>query len=137
MSQSESFLRRWSRRKLQTLPESPPNPPATPALPQADTLAFDSDFSAFLNPEVDSKTRLQALKKLFMNDHYRAMDGLDVYVEDYSRPAALPADMLSRLDHAQKLLRTEEDSTADRESPPSLPSAQADLATPEHKEPQA
>ena len=50
-----------------------------------------------MHPEVDHETRRNALRKLFMTDHYRTMDGLDVYVEDYSRPALL-------LDHAQALL---------------------------------
>jgi hypothetical protein len=32
------------------------------------------------------------------------MDGLDVYVEDYSRPVELPAELLVTLDHAQAML---------------------------------
>lgn len=104
MSQSESFLRRWSRLKLRARQEAAPLPAAAPALPPADTLDFSADFSPFMHPEVDGETRRNALRKLFLTDHYRAMDGLDVYVEDYSRPALLPAESLRTLDHARALL---------------------------------
>lgn len=108
MSQSESFFRRWSRLKLHprteaVKPQVATAPPALP-LPAAETLDFHADFSPFMHPEVDHETRRNALRKLFMTDHYRTMDGLDVYVEDYSRPALLPADLLQTLDHAQALL---------------------------------
>ncbi len=57
-----------------------------------------------MRPEVDRETRSAALKKLFMSPHYRATDGLDVYVGDYSSPDPLPAAMLTGLEHARKLL---------------------------------
>lgn len=114
MNQSVSFLRRWSRLKLQQ-PQAKSAAPSAAAqpLPPLDTLDFDSDFSAFLQPHVDPATRSQALRRLFMTDHYRAMDGLDVYVEDYSCPAALPAAVLATLDHAQSLLAPPQEPAAD------------------------
>lgn len=115
MGKVNLFLQRWSRLKTQAeeasvAPESPANAATKPAelppseLPSLDSLTPDSDFSAFLRPEVDAETRQAALKKLFMTDHYRTMDMIDVYVDDYSKPELLPADMLAKLDHAVALL---------------------------------
>jgi hypothetical protein len=105
MDEPYSFLRRWSRLKLQTADEAAiPAPGPAPVLPSMDTLDFNADFSDFMHPEVDGATRRDALRKLFMTDHYRAMDGLDVYVEDYSHPAELPSALLASLDHAQAML---------------------------------
>lgn len=115
MSQSESFLRRWSRLKIQARVEAGAQPEVAaqaPLLPKLDEVEFSSDFSAFMHPDVDSKTRLQALRKLFMNDHYRVMDGLDVYVEDFSRPIPLSPELLQTLEHAQSLLVAREEEGA-------------------------
>jgi hypothetical protein len=62
------------------------------------------------------------LRKLFMTDHCRATDGLDVYVEDYSRPAELPAELLATLDHAQAVLLPAEEKAPDA-LPPQLEQA--------------
>lgn len=113
MSQPESFIRRWSRLKLETSPEPSPARAVAPVLPSADALDFNADFSPFMHPEVDADTRVHALRKLFMSDHYRAMDGLDVYVGDYSRPVLLPAAVLATLDHAQSLLMRPEQPVVD------------------------
>lgn len=111
MSKVGLFLQRWSRLKSQpaTEPVTPPAvAPTAPAekleLPVVDDLTLESDFSAFMQPEVDAETRRAAMKKLFMNDHYRTMDMLDVYVDDYSKPEVLPAAMLHKLEHAVGLL---------------------------------
>src|SRR3974390_2637024 len=50
-----------------------------------------SDFLAFFSPEVDESLKRAALKKLFADPHFNVMDGLDVYVDDYSKPVALSA----------------------------------------------
>jgi len=114
MSEPFSFLRRWSRLKLQTAADpATPGPTTAPALPPLDTLDFTADFSPFMHPEVDSAPRRDALRKLFMTDHYRAMDGLDVYVEDYSRPTELPAELLATLNHAQAMLAPAEEKATD------------------------
>lgn len=114
MSKVGLFLQRWSRLKSQPLTEPVPAEPASPPasqgtderleLPAVDNLTLESDFSAYMQPEVDADTRRAAMKKLFMNDHYRTMDMLDVYVDDYSKPELLPAAMLQKLEHAVGLL---------------------------------
>lgn len=114
MSDPHSFLRRWSRLKLQSAVElSSLTPCVAPVLPGTGALDFSADFSAFMHPEVDIETRRNALRKLFMTDHYRAMDGLDVYVEDYSRPLELPAELLATLDHAHAMLAPAEERAAE------------------------
>lgn len=113
MSKVGLFLQRWSRLKSQPAAEPVPAQSAPPDAPDADNrlelpavddLTLESDFSAFMQPEVDADTRRAAMKKLFMNDHYRTMDMLDVYVDDYSKPEVLPAAMLHKLEHAVGLL---------------------------------
>lgn len=130
MSHDESFLRRWSRRKhesaevVQAEPE-PMESDVPPSLPPIEELGFDSDFKAFMHPKVDRETRSAALKKLFMTPHYQAMDGLDVYVGDYSAPEALPSAMLARLAHAHAMLAEDKSSdTQETEAPPASLSAQ-------------
>jgi hypothetical protein len=56
-----------------------------------------------MRPEVERETRSAALRKLFMSPHYRATDGLDVYIGDYSSPDPLPAATLAGLVHARGL----------------------------------
>lgn len=130
MSKVGLFLQRWSRLKTQPLAEpvhakSVPAEPATsssatpvmdqkPALPAVDDLTLESDFSAFMQPDVDADTRRAAMKKLFMNDHYRTMDMLDVYVDDYSKPELLPAAMLAHLAHSVDMLAKPEPSSAEQ-----------------------
>lgn len=110
----EEFLSRWSRLKQQT--RNPPEVetrPATPAndqeapppeLPPLDELTHDSDLRGFFQPKVDEDLRRSALKKLFSDPHFNVMDGLDVYIDDYSKPNPLPAAMLAQLRQAQKII---------------------------------
>ena len=44
-----------------------------------------------------------ALKKLFTDPHYNVMDGLDVYIDDYSQPDPLPYAMARQLASAKFL----------------------------------
>src|SRR5881394_3441381 len=111
-------LRRWSARKLAAVQEAtvarppeaapaavpsvapPPNaePVAEPSpLPPVESLTFDSDFTAFLKPEVDEALKRKALKKLLHDPRFNVMDGLDVYIDDYSKPDPLPEEWLGKL----------------------------------------
>jgi hypothetical protein len=110
----EGFLKRWSRLK-QEVKEQPPVKPAAaepaldpeappPELPPVEKLTMDSDFRGFFHPKVDENLRRAALKKLFSDAHFNVMDGLDVYIDDYSKPNPLPAAMLAQLRQAQKIL---------------------------------
>jgi len=111
-TEREPFLSRWSRRKEEAL-RSPPEPapgktvdPEAPApeLPPLDTLTPESDYRAFFHPKVDEDVRRAALKKLFSDPHFNVMDGLDVYIDDYSKSEPIPAAMLASLRQAQNIL---------------------------------
>jgi hypothetical protein len=108
----EPFLRRWSRLKHEA-EEGPAPEPAKrdddpPPLPPIEDLNFDSDYSAFMHPKVDPALRRAALRKLFSSEQFRAMDGLDVYVGDYSSPEPLAAGVAAMRRHAGDLLESGE-----------------------------
>jgi len=64
----------------------------SPGLDAANRLqGLVSDYRPFLSAGVDETVKRVALKKLFADPHFNVMDGLDVYVDDYSSPEALPA----------------------------------------------
>ena len=109
------FLARWSRRKIQarSTPGTPPPPepaPAQPAaaapaaapipaapLPPLESLTPQSDFAPFMRAEVDPAVKGQALKALFSDPALYPMDGLDVYIDDYTRADPLPEGWLEKL----------------------------------------
>ena len=74
------------------LPAPTPEP-----LPPIESLTPQSDFTPFMRPGVDDSLKRAALKKLFADPHFNVMDGLDVYIDDYSKPDPIPPDMLARL----------------------------------------
>ena len=107
-------LSRWSRRKLAAATEPPAPAPAAPGivpapatgvsgppaaveLPPVESLTFESDFTAFLRPEVDDKVKRAALKQLFRDPRFNVMDGLDTYIDDYTKADPIPPDMLADL----------------------------------------
>jgi hypothetical protein len=114
-------LKRWSARKLaaaqeakvaspsETLPAvvQPASEPATgptsaaPALPPIDSLTFESDFTAFMKPDVDPSLKRLALKKLLRDPRFNVMDGLDTYIDDYSKPDPIDPDVVKQLMQAR------------------------------------
>jgi len=111
--EQEQFLARWSRLK-QEAQDHPPQEKApektvdakapAPELPPLDKLTLDSDYRAFFHPKVDEDVRRAALKKLFSDPRFNVMDGLDVYIDDYSKSEPIPPAMLAGLRQAQKIL---------------------------------
>ena len=119
MDDKEPFLSRWSRRKLETKEDAPagaakeaesrtvaaaaPLAPATeppaPELPKPGT----PEYREFFDPQVDEKLRRTALRKLFSDPHFNVMDGLDTYIDDYSKPDPIPEAMLRQLNQAKDL----------------------------------
>jgi hypothetical protein len=53
---------------------------------------------------VNEDVRRAALKKLFSDPHFNVMDGLDTYIDDYSKTEPIPAAMLASLRQAQNIL---------------------------------
>ena len=133
----EGFLRRWARRKTEVqagavpVPEEPAHA-AVPVVPDAVAdaavplptmddvarLTRDSDFSAFVARGVDAAVRRTALKTLFADPHFNTMDGLDVYIGDYTTPSPMSEAMLASLAHAKQVLRRAVDAVADDPDPP-------------------
>ena len=75
-----------------------------PTLDDVATLSFESDYSGFVAQGVDKAVRRLALKKLFSDPHFKVMDGLDIYIDDYNIASPVAADMLAELRHADSAL---------------------------------
>jgi hypothetical protein len=154
--EGEEFLSRWSRLKEQsrkppeteTRPATPAGDPQAPppALPPLDVLTYDSDLRGFFHPKVDEVLKRSALKKLFADPYFNVMDGLDVYIDDYSKPDPLPAAMLAQLRQAKKIIewakeRKGEDAAKTAElsdaTPTLPPTGHAELQTPAAVQPPA
>lgn len=124
--EGDSFFSRWSRRKAQdragvALPAEAPafqakapapvaaplttEPPAAaaepapppPTLEDTRTLTPASDFSRFVARDVSPEVRNAAVKKLFADPHFNVMDGLDIYIDDYSKPSPLSAADMAKM----------------------------------------
>lgn len=81
-------------------PEATPPPPT---MEDVATLTPTSDFSAYTGANVTPEVSNAAMKKLFADPHYNVMDGLDIYIDDYSKPDPIPLSMLKKLASAQFL----------------------------------
>jgi len=117
-------LKRWSQRKLETAraknaPATPTNPAAAPVsvaapapvdvappaaaptsattLPPVESLTIDSDFTPFFQPKVGEALKRQALRQLFRDPRFNVMDGLDVYVGDYSIPDPIAPEIVRQM----------------------------------------
>ena len=124
----ENFLSRWSRRKHaaaagvrseDAAPATAPVPPgaagATPAsavsaepappaeLPPVASLSIESDFAPFMAKEVDPSLQRAALRKLFQDERFNVMDGLDVYIDDYTKADPLPEGWLEKMEAVARL----------------------------------
>jgi len=73
------------------------------ALPPVESLTPESDFTPFMAREVDAGVKRQALKTLFSDPRFNVMDGLDVYIDDYSKPDPLPEGWLEKLNQVARL----------------------------------
>ena len=128
----ETFLSRWSRRKQaepearvredarvseevaeargETAPLPAPAPQKVPAdLPAIESLTPASDFSRFMRADVPTASRNAAVKKLFTDPHFNVMDGLDIYIDDYTKSDPIPLAMLKSLAQSRMLGLFDED----------------------------
>jgi hypothetical protein len=76
---------------------------APSALPPVESLTLESDFTAFMRPDVDPSLRRAALRKLFRDPRFNVMDGLDVYIDDYSKSEPIPPEIVQRLVAARNI----------------------------------
>jgi len=148
---SDGFLSRWSRRKIEVKEGRPPvaEPAAAPApslapiepaapvpveeppptLEDVAALTPESDFRRFAARDVAPDVKNAALKKLFTDPRFNVMDGMDVYVGDYSQPDPLPESMLRQLASAKFLNLFSEEEEADEKA--GVPRDVADNPTPQ------
>jgi hypothetical protein len=88
-------------------------PPEKKALTLADAklLTKESDFKPFMAGDVTPDVRNAAMKQLFADPHFNVMDGLDTYIDDYSKSDPIPEAMLRQMTSAKflKLFDDEED----------------------------
>ncbi|AMR79563.1 DUF3306 domain-containing protein [Cupriavidus nantongensis] len=131
MSES-SFLSRWSQRKaavregvavpaeppqpavpepeavpatVEATHEAPQDPPQDPPPTLADVAALrpGDEIARFVARGVDESVKRAALKTLFADPHFNVMDGLDIYIDDYSKPDPIPPEILRQLRQAETL----------------------------------
>ncbi len=84
-------------------PVAPQPAASAPTLDDVQALHAQSDFAPFVARSVAPQVRNAAMRKLFTDPHFNVMDGLDVYIEDYSLPDPLPASMLQQMVSARSL----------------------------------
>ena len=151
MSRDETFLGRWSRRK-QAPPEAAraedhavsevradderqtsvhpqgvqhAEPAAAPEdLPAVESLTRDADFTRFMRPDVPPQMKNAALRKLFTDPHFNVMDGLDIYIDDYTKADPIPESMLRELAQSRMLgLFDHEEEDVSGDEPKAAPAA--------------
>ena len=108
-------------------------PPLT--LDDVKALTPESDYGAFTARNVDPQVRNAAMKKLFTDPRYNVMDGLDTYIDDYSKPDPMPESMVRQLASAKflKLFEREEEGSPpgdDLNNPATADVAQSGLCQP-------
>ena len=53
-------------------------------LPPISAISLAEDFTPFMQAKVPQALKQQALKALFKEPHFNVMDGLDIYIDDYT-----------------------------------------------------
>jgi len=91
------------------------DPPKAPTLDDARLLTRDSDFKPFMAGDVSPEVRNAAMKKLFADPHFNVMDGLDTYIDDYSKFEPIPESMLRQMASA-KFLKLFDDEDEDKKA---------------------
>ncbi|CAN7579475.1 DUF3306 domain-containing protein [Acidovorax sp. LjRoot74] len=84
-------------------PPAPVAEPPAPTLADAEALTPASDFKPFVSRAVSPEVRNLAMKKLFSDPHFNVMDGLDIYIGDYTQPDPLPSGMLRQMASAHAM----------------------------------
>ncbi len=115
MSESSRFLARWARLKKAAESVSVSEIPDGEAL--LAQLGPDSDFGQFLRQEISEEVRRTAMKTLFADPRFNVMDGLDIYIDDYSISDPIPEAMLASLNQVRTLFGD----PADEPAPEAVP----------------
>ena len=89
--------------RQETAPAEPPAEIPAPTLEDVQALTPASDFSRFAARNVAPDVKNAAMKKLFADPRYNVMDGMDVYIDDYSKPDPIAPAVLRQLASAKFL----------------------------------
>ncbi|EWS57631.1 hypothetical protein Y695_04792 [Hydrogenophaga sp. T4] len=101
-------------------------------------LSLDGDFKPFVARGVPADVRNAAVKKLFTDPHYNVMDGLDIYIDDYSKPSPLSAAEMAKMVGAQFLKLVDDPNEVKIPAPAPVVADQEHAAEPEEAQaPQA
>jgi len=120
---AEEFFARWAKKNVDAkapaaeeaaealpaaAPASVPDPVTEdkplPTMDDVARLTHDSDYSGFMAQGVDESVKRSAMKKLFTDPHFNIMDGLDVYIEDFSKFEPMTPAFIAGLSHAKGLM---------------------------------
>lgn len=105
--------------------DAPVQQPPAPTLDDVARLTLESDYSAFVARGVATDVRNAAVKKLFTDPRYNVMDGLDIYIDDYSKPSPLSVAEMAKMVGAQFLKLVDDPNEV------TTPAASAPVATAE------
>jgi hypothetical protein len=112
------------------LAPSVPSIPPPLTLDDVKVLTGESDFARFVAPDVAPEVKNAAMRKLFADPRYNVMDGMDVYIDDYSQPDPIPRDMLRKMASAGVLRLFEDDEKDPADNPVLQTVAQSGAETP-------
>jgi hypothetical protein len=101
--------------------EKPEEAPPALTLDDVAHLTPESDFSSFVARGVSPEVRNAAVKKLFADPHFNVMDGLDIYIDDYSKPSPLSVADMAKMVGAQFLKLVEDPNDKQAPAAASLP----------------
>ncbi len=97
-------------------------PEKLPSLEDVKLLTSASDFKPFMAGNVAPAVRNAAMKKLFADPHFNIMDGLDIYIDDYSKPDPIPEAMLRQMNGSKFLNLFADEEAADAAKTPATDS---------------
>ena len=109
------FLERWSR--LKKAAETASTAEGIDPEKLLAELGPDSDFTVFLKEEVSEAVRRQAMKTLFADPHFNVMDGLDIYIDDYSISDPIPDEMMATLQQMRSIVEEPQAEATPAEQP--------------------
>jgi hypothetical protein len=104
------------------------------SVPPVESLTLASDFKPFLSAKVDESVKREALRKLFTDPHFNVMDGLDTYIDDYSKPDPMPEGLLDKLADVYKSIEEKAAEAAPSDTATEAPAARDEPSTKAEKD---
>lgn len=115
-----------------TAPAPAPANPEAPPLPPVESLEPGADIAQFMRAGVSEVLKRQAFRKLIEDPRFNVMDGLDVYIDDYSQPDPLPEGWLEKMNQTLRLGDYKEPEAQPAEEPAVETAAETTFPADEH-----